>query len=589
MRRMSLGRGMWSCALAGAATIATSGLLGAQVGAGSDSYTAQDADDAFALLRSEVPGLRANWNFDTGFPGFIFGRSIDILGAPQDDAGYEATARRFVDVFPGLFGFDSSVLVTEQVKHIDLASTGTTNKVAVGFTQWVGGLPVKGGSVSVLFNSDGSIIGIENNGIPNVETLDVVPTISEQQATLIAINRYGHARARVQNIDIAIVPNAEKVGGTLAWVVELGGAWDVAKDLPIQESIQVDAHTGTVLRVENQIHTFTDITGHVNQWATPGNKPDTASNPVAKFDLMRSDVKSAVGNSVTDTVGDWTIVYSGSSAQTITWTFSSTSLYTHVDDQGGADYTKSKSVTPGIKDWAGLNISPSQYNTAEMNAQRHGVVFREWIVTLDPTDTKFNFRQRLNVNQNSSCNAYYNGSSTNYYRAKGGCNNTCYTTVVGHETGHWANDKYGSGNGADGFGEGAADTWAMYIYDTPIVGEDFWTSGGDIRDGRNTRQYCGSCGAGCYGGYHADGEVLMGALWKVRDQLNISLGDAPGDDVADHLYLAWFQAYNANKICDTNETQILTLDDDNGNIDDGTPHSIEIEAGFEAQGFPGYY
>ena len=127
----------------------------------------------------------------------------------------------------------------------------------------------------------------------------------------------------------------------------------------------------------------------------------------------------------------------------------------------------------------------------------------------------------------------------------------------------------------------------MYIYDTPIVGEDFYTSGGDIRDGRNSRQYCGSCGAGCYGEVHADGEVLMGAFWKIRDNLNISLGDAPGDDTPDALWLAWFQAYNANKICDTNESQILTLDDDNGNIDDGTPHYYEINRAFRDQGLPG--
>jgi hypothetical protein len=129
----------------------------------------------------------------------------------------------------------------------------------------------------------------------------------------------------------------------------------------------------------------------------------------------------------------------------------------------------------------------------------------------------------------------------------------------------------------------------MYIYDTPIVGEDFFTNGGDIRNGNNNRQYCGSCGAGCYGQVHTDGEVMMGAFWKMRDKLNITHGDATGDLIADTLYHAWFVSYNATTICDTNETQILTLDDDNGNIDDGTPNSNDIEAAFEQQGYPGYY
>jgi hypothetical protein len=56
--------------------------------------------------------------------------------------------------------------------------------------------------------------------------------------------------------------------------------------------------------------------------------------------------------------------------QSVTWIFDANSLYAQVDDQGGSDFTKSKSVTPGVKDYSGLNISPTEYNTAEMNAQR---------------------------------------------------------------------------------------------------------------------------------------------------------------------------------------------------------------------------
>ena len=587
MNRTRVGWGLG--ALAGALLAALSSPLLAQSRAGVAEYSAQDADEAFASLRSEVPGLHASWDFDTGFPRFIFGRPIEVLGAPHDDAEYEATARRFVDLYPGLFGFDSAVLVTDQVKHLEMESIGTTNKVAVGFSQWVGGLPVVDGTISFLFGSTGALVAIENNGLPNVARLVVAPSLSDRQATEIAVAAYGHSDAQVLGVEIAIVPDAGKRAGELAWIVEVGGAWDAQHNVPIQEKIQVDANTGAVIRSTTSIHTFTDLTGHTNQWATPGTTPDTTSNPIARFNLMRGDVKSAVGNAVTDTAGDWRITYSGSANQTITWSFSSSSVYAWVDDQGGADYTKSKVVTPGKKDFAGLNQVPNQYNTAEMNAQRCGVNFREWVVTLDPTETKMDFRQRLNVNQNSTCNAYYNGSSTNFYRKGGGCNNTAYTTVIAHETGHWANDVFSSGNGSDGFGEGAADTWAMYIYDTPIVGEDFYTNGGDIRDGRNTRKYCGKCAAGCYGEVHADGEVLMGAFWKVRDHLNTTLGDAPGDAVADSLWLRWFQGFNAKTICDTNETQILTLDDDNGNIDDGTPNSGDIEAGFEDQGYPGYY
>lgn len=582
MNRQGDGRTEWRRGLACAIALGSSGVAFA------GGYDASDADQAFAMLRDEVPGLRASWDFDRGVPSFVFGKPIRLFGVPQGDAEHDAAARLLVDTFPGLFGFDSSVLVTDFVKQVRLSQIGTTDKVAVNFSQQVNGVPVKGGNIAVLFNADGAIVGIENNGLPNVGEIDVAPAIGEAEAQALAMREFGRP-ARVVGVEFMIVPNWTGSAGRLAWLVELDGGMDPSIELPVHEKIHVDAQQGTILRRENMIHTVVDLKGETRQWATPGTLPDVSYNTIQRFLLGRGDVNSAVGNTDTDMNGQWLIPYSGGSNQTVTWAFGSSSTYAHVDDQGGADFTKSKSVSPTKFDYTGLNQSPTEYNTAEMNAQRHAVIFREWVVTLDPSDTLMNFKQRLNVNQNSSCNAYYNGSSTNYYRKKSSCNNTCYSTVIAHETGHWANDRYGSGNGSDGFGEGAADTWAMYIYDTPIVGEDFYTNGGDIRNGNNNRQYCGSCGSTCHGGVHAGGEVLMGAFWKVRVELNNTHGDATGDLIADTLYHSWFTAYNAKTICDTNETQILTLDDDNGDIDDGTPNSVDIEQGFEAQGYPGYY
>lgn len=53
----------------------------------------------------------------------------------------------------------------------------------------------------------------------------------------------------------------------------------------------------------------------------------------------------------------------------------------------------------------------------------------------------------------------------------GGCVNAAYSTFVVHEYGHWLNDLTGSFNGPGGFGEGAADSWAVYVTDQPIIFE----------------------------------------------------------------------------------------------------------------------
>ncbi len=148
------------------------------------------------------------------------------------------------------------------------------------------------------------------------------------------------------------------------------------------------------------------------------------------------------------------------------------------------------------------------------------------------------------------------------------------------------NDLYGTGNGNDGMGEGNADVWSMYIYDTAVIGANFSGSSA-IRTGTNNTAFCGDASPACYGEVHADGEPWMGAAWKVRARLNTAYGNAPGDLIANSIFLGWMSSYNQSEIKSIIETQWLTLDDDDGNINNGTPHYTHIDLGFRDQGFPG--
>jgi hypothetical protein len=331
---------------------------------------------------------------------------------------------------------------------------------------------------------------------------------------------------------------------------------------------------------------FFDVSGNVKSFATPGVVPDKTGNSPTSQDMPHIRLTSGANTANADASGNFN--FSGLGAP-INYTVTYLGSYCRAVNQAGSNYSLAGTLSSSSGNQVTMNPASSALITAQANAFLWHNEQRLWIKGLNPGDTHGDFQQTANVNIADTCNAYYNGSSTNYYQAGGGCVNTAYSTIVLHEMGHWYNSLYSSGNGSDGFGEGNADVWAMYVVDNSVVGQDFCGTNCNVRNGTNLSQFCGDCCGGCYGEVHADGEVLMGALWKVRDQLNISLGDATGDAVADDLYLRWFQAYNAKTICDTNETQILTLDDDNGDIDDGTPHSVEIETGFELQGYPGYY
>ncbi len=58
--------------------------------------------------------------------------------------------------------------------------------------------------------------------------------------------------------------------------------------------------------------------------------------------------------------------------------------------------------------------------------------------------------------------------------------------------------------------------------------------------------------------------------------------------MSDTLLLAWFNAYNDSQIHSIIEEHWLALDDDDGDIGNGTPNYQEINDGFLAQGFPGF-
>ena len=79
----------------------------------------------------------------------------------------------------------------------------------------------------------------------------------------------------------------------------------------------------------------------------------------------------------------------------------------------------------------------------------------------------------------------------------------------------------------------------------------------------------------------------MGAAWKVRSRLKTTNGASQGSLIANSLFLGWMNGYNQTQIRSIIETQWVTLDDDDGNITNGSPHFADIDGGFRQQGFPG--
>jgi hypothetical protein len=81
----------------------------------------------------------------------------------------------------------------------------------------------------------------------------------------------------------------------------------------------------------------------------------------------------------------------------------------------------------------------------------------------------------VNVNVNSTCNAFWNGFSLNFYRSGSGCGNTGEIAAVSlHEYGHGLDSNDGSGFSSDGgTGEAYADVTAALMLRDSCIGPGF--------------------------------------------------------------------------------------------------------------------
>lgn len=486
-----------------------------------------------------------------------------------------------------MHGIPLEQLVDGQVTLLPLGIAGGTDKMAVAFAQVVNGVPVEQGRVNLLLSRRGALLSLQSTGLPNLERLSTAPQVSKRAALERALEAFRKDHGAPTRVgDTTLVIAKTRVGdfdqGRLAWQS------DVARREPgspiAGEVLRVDAQSGELLSRSSTVHNF-DVGGQVVSMATPGLLPNGAANPPVATPMPFIRVSSSAGTVYTDAAGNFDFPAATGPLQ-ITVEFTGT--YNDVQNQAGADYVLTQTLQPGQGNAVLMNASPTGQVTAQANAYLHTHTVRDYIRSTLPGDTTADFLAVSRPNTTGNCNAFYDGFSLNYFRAGGGCVNYAYSTIIAHEYGHWLNDAYGTGNGFDGMGEGNADVWSMYTFDVPTIGLGACTFGCSPRTGNNTRQYCGDGNLACYGDVHDDGEVWMGAAWKVRRNLKATLGDSAGSLVADSLFLAWMNGFDQQSIDSAIELQWLTLDDDDGNLDNGTPNWLDIDAAFLEQGFPGF-
>jgi len=525
---------------------------------------------------------------ETGYLKLLSGGGSASATTPRSDADFLGLAETAIAQTANMHGIDASTLVVERVQFLPLGQVGSGDKETVRLREEVGGVRVVDGYVNLLFAANGTLLSVHSTGLPHLAAFDTTAAIDAADASLRARRAFeaqvGIAPTSVSAAELVIDQHlaAGKRSARLAW--EVNALWQTDSAEPQGFTYWIDARDGGVLRGAASVFNF-DVTGTVSAISTPGLKPDEASNPSVALTVPYLKVTSSAGTVFTDANGNFT--YPGVNAPlACTFTFTG-GQRANVSNQAGANYTLTQTLQANQANAVTMNPTTDPLVTSQANGMRFIANTSNYIHSLNPTDTHADFSALVKVNEAQTCNAFYDGTAVNFFKAGGGCVNSAYSTVCNHEFGHWMNQLYGTGNGSDGMGEGNADVWSEYIYNTPIIGADFSGVGHNIRTGLNTLQFCGDANPGCYGEVHTDGEVWMGAAWKVRANLQSIYGQTPGGMIADHLFLGWMNSYNQTQIKSIIETQWLTLDDDDANLANGTPHFTQIDAAFRTQGFPG--
>lgn len=427
-------------------------------------------------------------------------------------------------------------------------------------------------------------------------------------------------------------------GHRLAWVFAFvrpnaQGTWEA----------MVDAHSGELMAFQDtDQYADRQITGGVYPLTNTGVCPNnqTCGTMQNGWPMPFADTGLASPNNFTDSAG----IFNYTSG-TVTTTL--TGRYVDIVDNCGAVSNSSATGDLNLggsnnqhdcTTGGGSAGNTASARSAFYELNKIAEMARGWL----PTNTWLQSRLTTNVNIQNTCNATWGGGQVNFYRSGGGCRNTGEIAgVFDHEWGHGMDDNDAIGSLSNS-SEGYADIAAIFRLQTSCVGHGFYQTTnkgcGQTADGtgfnQNEHQNGGShCDLNCSGVRDADWDqhadhnpdtpanfvcsACLTGSGPCGRQVHCAAApqrQAAWDLVARDLTSAPFNLdsqtafLTGNRIfylgsgnigswytCTCPSTsggcgltnaylQWLAADDDNGNVNDGTPHITALRAAFNRHG-----
>ncbi len=545
----------------------------------------------------EIPagGLTAASQFLAVNPGTEFltqkGRIVRVHGKSfGGGATPTASAEAFRNAHAEIFGIRSSDLVSESFLPDRRTSTGVRFDPATGdyrftlsyFMQKRDDVPVFGSELRVLVsNEPGHPVVLAASSLRDIGDFSIAPTalnrLSSRALATFATNAGGGGHIHEGRVVIFAGAEDEVVAPRLAYEAHVVNGFE-------EWRVVVDANDGTLLYKESLI-CFGATSGTVLGNTTTGIGSEQCE-PEVPTPLPYVKVTAGGQTVYTDANGNYTIDADG--ALTIDSTLDG--LWFDVFNFPGP-VTSASEVPVGSP----VNLLFNAANSdplirAQTNLYLESNLVRDFVLQYNPgypTLQNPNFEVVAN-RTDGFCpgNAWYSPSvpSINFCQAGGNSPNTAFASVVYHEFGHHLVNAAGSGQGA--YGEGTGDVISVLILDSPLLGLGFF---GDcntpLRNADNNCQYdpnnCSSCGSAI----HSCGRLMSGCVWDLREQL-VAVDPVGYSDTLAALAINAILLHTGTSINSSITIDYLTLDDDNGDISDGTPHYAQIAAAFGAHGLP---
>jgi len=280
-------------------------------------------------------------------------------------------------------------------------------------------------------------------------------------------------------------------------------------DMPGEYHCLVDAETGVLHYRQNKIvQVGTDVTGSVSM--------QNATSPLVPKGLMYIYANIGGTNFIADEDGN--IDFTPVASTNVTVQLKSDWCNVRINNNTLSFTT---TISPGN---AVINTN-SEFVTPARTAYYHTNLIHDSLKARLPAFVGLDVSLNTNVELTTgNCNAFYNGTSINFYTTAGGCHSLAlFPDVVYHEYGHgitnrfWQQQGVSFQNGA--IGEGYSDVWATYITQNPILAQGWQTTSSTTfirRYDINPKVYPQDL----VGQVHADGEIIAGCFWDLGIELN---------------------------------------------------------------------